>query len=114
MQQVLDLISQWSDRDKQGPTSYAVIVDTGSTTLNFGYNVCPCLTRSRCAGRGYWSMQHGRPLTISELARLQGFDIKTMNINVSEPQMGAMIGNGFSVNVWRRVFNAAVVAAEGA
>eukprot|EP00969_Alexandrium_andersonii_P045847 2011808-Alexandrium_andersonii.AAC.1 len=58
-------------------------------------------------------MQHGRPLTMSELARLQGHDVRTMTVNVSESQLGGMLGNGFSVQVWREDFEAAKRAAEG-
>ena len=67
---------------------------------------------------GQRRVHHGNYLTYfemgrTEMLRAQGFDPQSLNINVSEAQMGAMVGNGFSVPVWRGVFEAAVMAAEG-
>ena len=113
IKEMLKLVREWSSAEKASPESIPVVVDIGSSFLVYGRDISPCLTRSRCSNRGYWSLQHGRPLTVSELARLQGFDVKKMKISVSEGQMGAMLGNSFSAPVWRGVFNAAVAAAEG-
>ena len=48
-----------------------------------------------------------------EVLRAQGLDPQSLKINVSETQMGAMVGNSFSVLVWRSVCEAALQAAEG-
>ena len=92
---------------------YPVVVDVGSSNLNFGLDVCPTLTRSRTASRGFWWMQHGRPLRLTEMLRAQGLDPQSLKINISEFQMGTMIGNSFSVPVWKGVYEAALQAAEG-
>ena len=111
--QVLNKVSKWSAAGHGPATSFPIIVDIGSSQFSYGHNICPCLTRSRTSQHGYWSLQHGRPLSLSEVGRLQGFDVSRMRINVSENQMGALIGNSFSVPVWGAVYKCAKAAAEG-
>ena len=55
---------------------------------------------------------HGRPLSIHELCRLQGLNSNEMKITVTKPQMGALLGNGFTCTVVARVMAAAIQAAE--
>ena len=111
--EMLELLRHWGSERGTRPEMYPCVVDIGSSNLNYGVDIVPTLTKSRAAARGFWSMQHARPLRITEMLRAQGFDPQSLNINVSEAQMGAMVGNGFSVPVWRGVFEAAVMAAEG-
>lgn len=96
----------------------AAILDSGSSRLNVGIDSCPCLTHSRCKASGFLSMQHGSPLRISEMLRLQGFtaiDISTMNLDVVAPgALRGMIGNAFSKCVCTEVLKAAIAAAEAA
>ena len=110
---MLQLVKLWSKDEDTLPTSYLVIADLGSSSLNYGLDVSPTLTKTRTSSCDYWSLQHGKKLSIMELARLQGHKPSTLNINCTTPQMGALIGNGFSVLVMRKVFEAAVKAAEG-
>ena len=96
----------------------AAILDSGSSRLNLGIGHCPCLTHSRCKASGFLSMQHGMPLTKSEMLRLQGFtpiDISTMNLDVvGSAALGGMIGNAFGKCVCTEVLKAAIEAAEAA
>ncbi len=112
LKQMLKLVKRWAKKDGTVPTSYPIIVDIGSSTLNYGLDVCPTLTKSRTSARDYWSLQHGRKLSIMEFARLQGHDASKFKSDCTPTQMGALIGNGFSVPVMRKVIGAAVRAAE--
>ena len=93
---MLERLQGWAAARGTRAEMFPVVVDVGSSNLNFGLNVCPTLTRSRTAVRGFWSMQHGRPLRLTEVLRAQGLDPQSLKINVSENQMGAMVSNGFS------------------
>ena len=110
---MLALIADWAREEGKEPTSYDVIVDSGSSSLSYGLDCSPCLTKSRTACRDYWSMRHARKLSISELARLQGHDLSSLKVTCTESQLGSMLGNGFSVPVMRKVLKAAIDAAEG-
>eukprot|EP00959_Pyramimonas_sp_CCMP1952_P000573 10920-Pyramimonas_sp.AAC.1 len=77
-----------------------VIVDTDGAKLNFKIDGAPCLTKARGGSRTFWSLQHGRYLTITEIMRLQG--VPTDIPVSSERQLGMMLGNGFSVPVIRK------------
>ena len=48
------------------------------------------------------------------MARLQGLDLKGVNIPVSESLMGGLLGNGWAKTVIERILAAALVAAETA
>ena len=87
-----------------------VIVDTDGAKLNYKIDGAPCLTKARGGSRTFWSLQHGRYLSITELMRLQG--VPTDIPVTSERQIGMMLGNGFSVPVIRKLIDAALAAAE--
>ena len=61
----------------------------------------PCLTRSRCAGNGYWIFSRQRRPTLAEYFRWQGIPPHRLIIpdTVSENQVRGMIGNSFTVSV---------------
>ena len=113
VEKMLKLVHEWSVTDNVTPKTYPIIVDAGSSKLNYGLNVSPCLTRSRCNARMYWSLMHGRVLSVAELGRLQGFDVSAMRVRITEPQLGSLIGNAFSKPVWHAVYKAAIAASEG-
>ena len=68
---------------------------------------CPCLTRRT---QRVWIFSHGRYLTASECALLQGFDPGHVSVVVSDVQFGAMLGNSMSVDVLRVVLGAVMPA----
>ena len=94
------------------PARKPVVLDVGGTRVQVGHNFSPCVTRRRGAAFAMFSLQHGRPLSIHELCRLQGLNSNEMNIAVTKPQMGALLGNGFTCTVVARVMAAAIQAAE--
>ena len=93
------------------PTKYAVIVDIGGSKPSWGVGHCPCITATRASSKAFWSLQHGRRLTISEMLRLQGFDpTKVVRVG-KDSAMGSRIGNSFTLTVLSRVMDAALSAA---
>ena len=93
------------------PSQIAAVVDTQSAKLNMRIGGTPCLTKARGGTRAFFSIQHARFLTISELMRLQGVPTNCA-IRISPRQMGMALGNAFSVPVLRAIIAAAIEAAE--
>ena len=100
-------------RESRDPTERCVVADLGGSKVMMGWNHAPCLTKARGQALAFWSIQHNRPLSLRELARLQGLNIDRMNITVSCNQMGGLLGNGFTCTVMARVCAAAIQAVEG-
>ena len=90
----------------------AAEVDTQGSLPNIGIEHAPCLTRTRGLSLAFWSLQHARALTASELMRIQGFDPSQLWLNISANQMGALLGNAFTGTVCAAVMDAALKAAE--
>ena len=90
----------------------AAEVDIQGSNSNVGIEYAPCLTRARGSALAFWSLQHARALTVSELMRLQGFDPGQLWLNVTPNQMGALLGNAFTGTVCAAVMDAALKAAE--
>jgi len=85
------------------PESLPVVVDTNSTGLSISFDETPCITKSRAAARAFWLLQYGRPLSIRELLRCQGFDPTRMRLVGTDCQMGARVGNAFTCTVLRAI-----------
>ena len=84
------------------PTSYPVIVDIGSSSLNMGIGHAPCVTEARGKTLGFWKLQQVQRLTITELFRLQGFcdkEVNDMKMVLTPSQMGDRLGAGFTKTV---------------
>ena len=85
----------------------------GGSKVLVGWNFTPCLTKTRGQQFAFFSIQHNRCLSIPEMCRLQGLNSDSMKIDIALPQMGSMLGNGFTCTVLARVMAAAIQAAEG-
>ena len=70
----------------------------------------PTLTRARGQSLAWWSLQHGRKLTITELMRVQGVPPDSVVMNVSPQQMGGLLGNAFTKPVMDRTIDQAIAA----
>ena len=102
-----------SEMENRPMESYTCIVDTCSSNPGVCTNVLRTITRSRGYSLAYWSLQHGRFLTVAELLRLQGFVPAEVSwAGLSKNQMGALLGNAFTMTLYARVHNAAVAAAH--
>jgi len=78
-----------------------VAVDIDGSKPHWMHGISPCLTRAR-ASTGHYLPVLGRRLTIPERLRLQALPVDIharCEGNVSDRQLGAMIGNSLSLNV---------------
>lgn len=81
--------------------SRPIVVDIDGSKSHWMHGVSPCLTRARAAS-GHYLPARGRRLTIKERLRLQGLPVRIHECcrgQVSNRQLGAMIGNSLSLNV---------------
>ena len=105
----LTAVNAKAQRLHVNPATIPVIVDVGSSKPHWTIGKCQCVTSSRAASHGLWSLQHGRPLTASELMRLQGFNPDQVRIDgIFKPQLCHALGNSFSVPVFGRVLQQAL------
>ena len=100
----LRLVKTKAIRERRNPFDYCAVADLGGTKLLMGWNLAPCLTRSRGRAFEVWSLQHGRPLNLRELCNMQGLDVNEMNLEgTSCSALGAMLGNGFTCTMIARI-----------
>ena len=62
------------------PEDYVAVVDTQGSKLSMGMETTTTLTRARGYSNAFWSLQHGRPLSVHEMLRLQGFDASVVKV----------------------------------
>lgn len=83
------------------------VADVGGSRLSLCTpDMCPCLTATRTASKGFWLLNRNRPLSMPELMRLQGMDQERMpgwEAVVSERQMGHIVGNAINVQLFARL-----------
>ena len=95
------------------PESIPMIVDLQAGHPDWGVDESPTLTRARGMQLAFWSLQHGRRLSLQELMKLQGVNPHRVNLQgLSKNQFGAMLGNAFTVPVMKALLEAAIKAAE--
>ncbi len=95
------------------PLRTAAVADLGAgpKRMSYGIDICPTLTASRCAALGsYYVTSLQRPLSVLELARLQGVDLARFKHPIAEHHMGRVIGNAMSVTVTAAIFRQALPA----
>ncbi len=95
------------------PLTTTAVVDLGMgpKRANFAVDRSPTLTASRCASPGsYYVTSLRRPLSVSELARLQGIELTRFNKPLAPRHMGQVIGNAMSVTVTAAIFKQALPA----
>ena len=97
--------------DPQG-TYQPVAVDIDGSKPHWMLGMSPCLTRAR-ASTGHYLPALGRRLTIPERLRLQALPVDIharCEGNISDRQLGAMIGNSLSLNVVGAIVPQMIVA----
>ena len=87
---VLKKVKAYGKKTGTDPCSLPVIIDAGGSKPSFAIGYCPCITAARASSRGFYSLQRGRSLTLSELARLQGMPVRNilMNEGMSPTRLG--------------------------
>ena len=109
---VLKLIKQYGKMVDKNPATLPVIIDTGSSRVGWQIGKSPTLTASRGSSHGFWTLQHGRDLTLSEMARLQGLDPKAMKVTMPPTKFGKALGNAFTAPVFAAILRKALEAAQ--
>ena len=110
---VLDKALAYGKKTGTDPRALPIIIDAGGSRPAFAVGYSPCVTASRAKSRWFFSLQHGRPLTLSELARLQGIPASGIKLQgVTPPTFGHAIGNSFTVPVVRSILVNAIAAAQ--
>ena len=92
----------------------AVDVDCSPQFATFGINQARTVTRSRGEEGGPWISSRGRRTTITELMALQGLqyeDIPYFELDLSNRQVGGMVGNAVAVNVIGNILSEALSSA---
>ncbi|MGB1540414.1 MAG: DNA cytosine methyltransferase, partial [Rickettsiales bacterium] len=86
------------------PKSMSAVVDTGGCHPQIGWDMCPCLTRTRGKSFAFWSNERRRPLSVAELRRMQGMSINDLCLQgITDTDLGAMLGNAFPCTVVARL-----------
>ena len=69
-----------------------------------GWDETPSLSGKSGHRLAFWSLQHGRPLNVRELCKLQGLDINDMIVEgITCNELAAMLGNGWTCTMIARV-----------
>ncbi|CAK0892262.1 unnamed protein product [Prorocentrum cordatum] len=98
-------------RDQCGEFTEPFVIDVGSSP-RFGTGVSrdhtPTITKSRAGSSEYWIVCRNRLITTNELLRCQGFKPTDVTIpdGVSTKKLQEMIGNAFTVTVFKAIFKA--------
>ena len=82
-------------------TPVMVDIDCSEKFATHGINIARTLTKTRGQNGGPWVSTRGRRVTLHEMMRLQGFakkDIPQAELNLSDHQIGGMVGNAVSVH----------------
>ena len=89
------------------PTATCFVLDLGGSKPHWS-RICPCLTATRCSARAYYVTKHFRFLTVNEMAKNQGFDVRRFKWpavpQVSVRQQGLMIGNSIPVPMMQAAY----------
>ena len=104
------MIHDKAREEGEDPTPYPVVVDTNASSPDAMTRWTPTLTHAGGRSLSWWSLQHGRRLTISELMRVQGVPPSSVVMNVSPQQMGGLLGNAFTKPVIDGVIDQATAA----
>jgi len=90
-----------------------IVADLGARTVKVMHDVCPCLTASRAGDSAVWTIKRCRPLSITELMRIQGFDpvwLRGYEDAMSHRQMGTALGNAMTATVLQRILRQVFLA----
>eukprot|EP00438_Fugacium_kawagutii_P002478 Skav225632 [mRNA] locus=scaffold1513:162758:163270:- [translate_table: standard] len=115
--EVLDIRNYEDKIGKDAVWKQPFILDVASSEgfQSAKVGMCPCLTKSRCAGKvtGFYIPVLKRRLTVLEAGKLQGLPsalVSGLLRTQTERSVGAGIGDGMSMNVLCKVLLAAFTA----
>jgi DNA (cytosine-5)-methyltransferase 1 len=91
------------------PATTTAVIDlyAGPRYANCMIGRCPCITATRAQQEGYYLTNQKRTMTVEEMARLQGWPTKYVEVmrktGISMKQLGHVIGNGMTVSILYRL-----------
>ncbi len=89
-----------------------VDVQAGANFEQVTENYIPCLTRGRAKGGGYYIWGKKRMMTINEMARCQGTDLKRLDVSMfSRTSISAALGNAMTRSALDRIMPRLLFAA---
>ena len=114
LERVLRAAQSESIGRRRSMANFPAVVDlhSHSESLNMGMGVSPCLTKGKSGRQAFYSLHHARRLSVEEMCRLQGLDSSMMTINVTDRQIGSLLGSGSTCTVMARVLVSAIQAEE--
>ena len=93
-------------------TPVVVDMDSSDGWSSFQVEKSPCLTRTRCAGLGYYVLSSKRRLFHEDMIRLQGMNPKRLDIlDMSDTDIRRAAGNAMSANVVARILSCGLYCA---
>ena len=111
------IIGEEARKSAMPPEFMEAVVDLGGSEVQVGFDLAPCLTRSRGRSFAFWSYRHRRPLNVAEMCRMQGLCIHDLNAQgITDKDLGAMLGNAYPCTMIARLVSAglkALMAANG-
>eukprot|EP00959_Pyramimonas_sp_CCMP1952_P062401 1304623-Pyramimonas_sp.AAC.2 len=93
------------------PGKSGVFIDFDSSKPYATHNVCPCITKNRGSTGGFWVRSLKRRMGIRLMGKFQGIRIADLNMSkLSDPMIGSMLGNAWSINVSARVIKHVLIS----
>ncbi|CAK0905614.1 unnamed protein product, partial [Prorocentrum cordatum] len=95
-------------------TPLLVDIDCSKKFATHGVNIARALTKTRGQDGGPWVSSRGRRATLHEMMRLRGFakgGIPQAELDLSDRQIGGMIGNAVSVHTMGAILSEALYSA---
>eukprot|EP00438_Fugacium_kawagutii_P009638 Skav214987 [mRNA] locus=scaffold508:269914:270489:+ [translate_table: standard] len=96
-------------------TPCAVDVGCSKKWKSYGVNIAPTLLRARAGSGGFWLSNRGRKMTLTELAKITGFQPAELKgyaaAGVSHCQLARMFGNSVPVPLTGAVLTSGMLAA---
>ena len=95
-------------------TPVMVDIDCSDRFATYGINIARTLTKTRGQCGGPWVSSRGRRVTLHEMMRLQGFskkDIPQAELDLSDRQIGGMMGNAVTVHTMGAILSEALHSA---
>ena len=91
---------------KRDPKTSPIVIDHGSSNLNYAVGYSPCITASRGKAGGHWAVWKSSRLSMEDMMLLMGVRPKRVagwDKVISKAQMGYIIGNAIPMPLLARI-----------
>ena len=99
---------------RRDPKTTPIVIDHGSSRLNYAVGYSPCITASRGKAGGHWAVWKSSRLTMQDMMLLMGVQpsrVAGWETVISKPQMGFIIGNAIPMPLLARILCRLLVSA---